>query len=156
DGVPARADGLLRGRPAEQGPGAAARAGAVLELLQPERHRRPLPQLPDRRRAGHRRLDRHCHGRDRPVSRGRRRLAFANLDEVMPDVERLLAGHVTVGLWTLGQVCNHLALAFRLSMDGFPVKSPWLVRRTAGVAIRRLMLWTGRIPEGVKVSNTYL
>ena len=49
--------------------GAAARAGPVVELLQPERHQRDLPRLPDRRRAGHRRQHRHRHGRDRPLSR---------------------------------------------------------------------------------------
>ena len=43
---------------------AAARAGAVVELLQPERDQRDLPRLPDRRRAGHRRQHRHRHGRD--------------------------------------------------------------------------------------------
>ena len=44
--------------------GAAARAGAVVELLQPERHQRDLPRLPHRRRAGHRRQHRHRHGRN--------------------------------------------------------------------------------------------
>jgi hypothetical protein len=45
----------------------------------------------------------------------RRELTFASLDDVMPDVERLLAGHVTVGRWTLGQILNHLATATHLS-----------------------------------------
>ncbi|MFI5459648.1 MAG: DUF1569 domain-containing protein [Isosphaerales bacterium] len=45
---------------------------------------------------------------------GRRELSFASLDEVMPDVERLLAGHATVGQWSLGQICNHLATGFNL------------------------------------------
>ena len=63
NGVPARPDGLLRRGPAHQGRGAAARAGPVVELLQPVRHRRDLPRLPDRRCAGHRRQHRHRHGR---------------------------------------------------------------------------------------------
>jgi len=33
----------------------------------------------------------------------RRDLSFTSLDEVMPDVKRLLAGHVTVGQWSLGR-----------------------------------------------------
>src|SRR6266536_6548521 len=81
----------------------------------------------------------------------RRRLAFSGLGEVMPEVKRLLAGHALVGRWTLGQICNHLATAVRLSMDGFPVKAPWLVRRTAGVVLRRVMLGRGWIPERVPV-----
>jgi hypothetical protein len=54
-----------------------------------------------------------------PANSGKRRqLAFASLDEVMPDVERLLTGHVTVGRWSLGQICNHLAAALRLTLRG--------------------------------------
>jgi hypothetical protein len=51
---------------------------------------------------------------------GRRRLSFRRLDEVMPDVDRLLIGHRAVGRWTLGQICNHLAASFRHSVAGFP------------------------------------
>ena len=86
----------------------------------------------------------------------RRDLAFASLDEVMPDVERLLAGHVTVGRWSLGQICNHLATNIRFTMDGFPDKAPWLVQRTVGVMVRGLMLGTGRIASGVRVPEAYL
>src|SRR5207249_389472 len=67
DGVPAGPDGLLRGRQAVEGPGAAAGAGPVVELLEPERDGRGLPQLPDRGRAGHCRQHRHRHGRDRSL-----------------------------------------------------------------------------------------
>jgi len=31
----------------------------------------------------------------------RRMLDFASMDEIMPDVERLLEGHSTAGQWTL-------------------------------------------------------
>lgn len=86
----------------------------------------------------------------------RRALAFTSLDDVMPDVERLLAGHVTVGRWTLAQICHHLELALRLSMDGVPVKYPWPVRRLFGPLARQLMFWRGRIPEGVRVPGLYL
>ena len=55
------------GRPGKER-GAAARAGAVVELLQSERDQRNLPRLPHRRRAGHRRQHRHRHGRDRSMT----------------------------------------------------------------------------------------
>src|SRR5437588_10401093 len=86
----------------------------------------------------------------------RRKLRFASLAEVMPVVERLLAGHVTVGRWSLGQICNHLELAIRLSMDGVPVKFPWPVRRWFGPVARRLSFWLGWMPEGVPVPKVYL
>ena len=31
----------------------------------------------------------------------RRTLSYESIDEIMPDVERLLAGHTTVGNWSL-------------------------------------------------------
>jgi len=80
---------------------------------------------------------------------GRRDLSFASLDEVMPDVERLLAGHVTVGQWSLGQICNHLATGFQLLMDGrsdsVPVTSPEEDRSSI---LRKRFFRAGRFPEG--------
>lgn len=43
----------------------------------------------------------------------RRPLAFASLARVMPDVDRLLEGHTTVGYWSLGQICNHLTQSLK-------------------------------------------
>ena len=34
----------------------------------------------------------------------RRTLVFASLDEVMPDVDRLLEGHATVGRWSYSRL----------------------------------------------------
>ena len=57
----------------------------------------------------------------------RRTLEFARLDDVMPEVDRLLAGHTTVGNWSLGQICNHLSRPRSgSSVEGFGVKAPWL------------------------------
>src|SRR5262245_65318568 len=87
----------------------------------------------------------------------RRPLAFASLDEVMPDVERLLSGHTTVGNWSLGQICSHLAQAFRFTIDGFPPEAfpPWIIRKTLG----RLLLWhilrTGRFTERLRMPKKY-
>ena len=87
---------------------------------------------------------------------GRRNLAFARLDEVMPDVEHLLLGHQTVGQWSLGQICNHLAVIIQGTMDGFPDQAPWLVRKTVGVLARWRVLGAGRIPEGFPIGAVYL
>ncbi len=86
----------------------------------------------------------------------RRKLRFASLAEVMPDVERLLAGHVTIGRCSLGQILNHLELAVRLAMDGVPVKLPWPVRRLAGPVARALAFRLDWMPEGVRVPVLYL
>jgi hypothetical protein len=87
----------------------------------------------------------------------RRPLSFASLDEVMPDVDRLLRGHTTVGNWSLGQICSHLAQAIHFTIDGFPAEAfpPWIIRKTIG----RFLLWrilrTGRFTEGLKMPGKY-
>jgi Protein of unknown function (DUF1569) len=77
----------------------------------------------------------------------RRDLTFANLDDVMPEVGRLLAGHTTVGRWTLGQICNHVAAALRLTLEAPPTPAePTREQRVA----RRLFFRSGRFPEGME------
>ncbi len=39
------------------------------------------------------------------MTSGRRALRYESFDEVMPDVERLLERHDTVGKWSLAQIC---------------------------------------------------
>ena len=86
----------------------------------------------------------------------RRKLSFASLDDVMPDVERLLLGHTTVGRWSLGQILHHLELGIRLPMEVVPVKFSWPVRRLFGPVALRLSFWMRWIPEGVRVPELYL
>ena len=87
---------------------------------------------------------------------GRRAVTFARLDEVMPDVERLLQGYTTVGRWSLGQICNHLAMAVNGSIDGSPAKAPWLVRTLVAPIVLRKLLKSETMPEGVKVPESVL
>ena len=54
---------------------------------------------------------------------GRRTLSYGNLDDIMPDVERLLDGHTTVGNWSLAQMCQHLAAVMRRVVD-LPASTP--------------------------------
>lgn len=89
---------------------------------------------------------------------GRRPLDFATLDDVMSDVDRLLAGHQTVGTWSLGQICYHLATAIRLSAEGRPLKSKayWLIRKTIGPLLKRQFFKGRRMPEGIRVPTPLL
>lgn len=87
----------------------------------------------------------------RPTPPPRRRdLRFEHVSEIMPEVDRLLAGHQALGSWTLGQACNHLASSFRYTVEGFPSRAPWIVRRTIGPLILRRISRTGRMPAGVR------
>lgn len=86
----------------------------------------------------------------------RRTLSFATLDQVMPEVDRLLEGHDTVGRWTLGQICNHLATSVIGSVEGFSVRAPWLLRATLGRVLRRRLMSTGRMAAGIKLPEKVL
>src|SRR4051794_25905022 len=64
---------------------------------------------------------------------GRRAVGYGSVEEILPAVERLRAGHATVGRWSLAQICPHLAFAFDATVDGFPtLPFPRVLRATVG------------------------
>jgi hypothetical protein len=79
---------------------------------------------------------------------GRRTLRYAGLDEVMPDVERLLEGHATVGHWSLAQICRHLATVMRRVVD-LPASTPHDPALFVPEEEKRAVLETGVLPEGL-------
>src|SRR5262249_23945506 len=80
-----------------------------------------------------------------------------SLDEVMPDVDRLLRGHTTVGNRSLGQICSHLAQGIHFTIDGFPPEArlPWIVRNTVGRFVLWRILPVGRFVEGMRMPRKY-
>jgi hypothetical protein len=86
----------------------------------------------------------------------RRPLEFHDMHEVVADVQRLQdEGYDRAGNWTLSQVCDHLAIFFRGSLDGFSQKVPWLIRVLLGRMIFRWIMRRG-MGEGVKVPKGFL
>jgi hypothetical protein len=81
-----------------------------------------------------------------------RPLSFHSLDEVMPEVDRLLAGHTTTGAWTLAQILDHLATAVRLTCLGR--------RETASEprseVLKRKFFRAGKFPTGVQAPHPSL
>src|SRR3954452_14053679 len=77
---------------------------------------------------------------------GRRTLTYHNLDEVMPDVERLLAGHATVGRWSLAQICRHLSTVMRRVVD-MPASTPQDPSKWVGADEKRGVVETGPLNE---------
>jgi hypothetical protein len=86
---------------------------------------------------------------------GRRKLEFATLDEVIPEVDRLLQGHRTLGNWSLGQICNHLAASIAMAVEGPPFQAPWVVRKTVGPLILARILKSGRFPNGIRLPKKF-
>lgn len=85
----------------------------------------------------------------------RRILTFDSLDRVMPEIDQLLGGHTLGGHWTLGQICQHLATSLRLTVEGWPARAPWLVRRTIGAWYGRRLLARGVMPAGIKLKEAW-
>ena len=83
-----------------------------------------------------------------PMNPGRRPLAYQSLDEVMPDVERLLQGHATVGQWSLAQVCRHLSTVMRRVVD-MPATTPHDPSQWVGEDRKQEVFASGQLPEGI-------
>src|SRR4051794_15210393 len=79
---------------------------------------------------------------------GRRTLRYASLDEVMPDVERLLEGHGTVGAWSLAQICRHLSTAMRRVVD-LPASTPQDPSKWVPEERKREIFESGKLPVGL-------
>src|SRR3954467_5912292 len=79
---------------------------------------------------------------------GRRTLRYHSFDEVMPDVERLLAGHTTVGNWSLAQICRHLATVMRRVVD-LPASTPQNPSQWVPEEQKRQVLHAGLLAEGL-------
>jgi hypothetical protein len=79
---------------------------------------------------------------------GRRALRYANFDEVMPDVERLLAGHRTVGNWSLARICYRLAAVLRRHVD-LPASKQSNPADRVSEEQKRRVFETGVLPEGI-------
>ncbi len=66
----------------------------------------------------------------------------------MPDVERLLAGHATVGKWSLAQICHHLATVLRRVVD-LPASTPHDPSQWMGEERKRQVFESGELAEGL-------
>lgn len=79
-----------------------------------------------------------------------RRLTFTSLDQIMPEVDRLLSAEYTLaGQWSVGQICKHLTNAITFSVEGYPALAPWIVRKTIGPVLMQRILKKGVFPQGI-------
>lgn len=70
----------------------------------------------------------------------RREVRFRTLTDIVHDAERLLPSHHTVGNWSFGQICQHLARGMTGAIDGFDFKAPWLARWFVAPFIKNSLL----------------
>jgi len=88
----------------------------------------------------------------------RRKLDFHDFDSVAADLERLQKnGYSKAGNWGLRQICQHLEGAFRMSIDGFSMKGPWIIRKILGPYVFKGRLLSKRsMPEGFKAPKAFM
>jgi hypothetical protein len=86
---------------------------------------------------------------------GRRTIRYERLDDIMPDVDRLLDGHATVGRWTLAQICRHLATVMRRVID-LPASTPHDASRWVGEEAKGRFFESGMVPEGMPTTASLL
>lgn len=76
----------------------------------------------------------------------RRTLVFRDFDEILREVDRLAAGNPTLlGNWSLGQICQHLANAMNIALDGRRVRTPWAFY-VIGPLVKKRILSQGMRP----------
>lgn len=66
----------------------------------------------------------------------------------MPEVDRLREGHRTVGSWSLGQICQHLATVMRRVVD-LPASTPVDPSQRLPEERKQQVFRTGQLPEGL-------
>ena len=78
------------------------------------------------------------------AQRERRRLSFASIDEVLAEVDRIVAAEQAgtlrrTGNWTVGQTFGHLAAWITYGYEGYPFRVPWFVRFLVRPMLRRFI-----------------
>lgn len=87
---------------------------------------------------------------------GRRVLHFDSIDQLLAEVDRLVAAERAgrlkrLGNWTLGQTLGHLATWDEFSYTGVPLKPPFFIRWI--LRFQKNKFLRGPMPAGVKIPN---
>jgi hypothetical protein len=79
---------------------------------------------------------------------GRRSISYQSFQEIMPDVDRLLNGHTTVGRWSMAQICRHVATVMRRVVD-LPASTPHDPSQLVSDEQKRQVFESNMIPESL-------
>lgn len=85
----------------------------------------------------------------------RRKLRYQSIDELLADVERVVAADKAgtlrrTGNWTAGQTLGHLASWSNYAYEGYPMKTPWVIRMILRLLLKKKYLRKG-MPAGVRI-----
>ncbi|MCE9590174.1 MAG: DUF1569 domain-containing protein [Planctomycetes bacterium] len=80
-----------------------------------------------------------------------RELDLRDFDGVLDEVRRLRAdGYEKAGNWDLAQMCQHIAIPIRDSMDGFSFEAPLAIRVLGPLVFKKRIFSTRRLRDGIK------
>ena len=91
-----------------------------------------------------------------PESAGRRQLRFATIDDLLGEIDRVMAAHRagqlrSGGNWTPGQILGHVAAWVEYGYEGYPMKPPpWFIRVILRWKVKKY-LHHGGMPSGVRI-----
>ena len=84
----------------------------------------------------------------------RRRISFDSVEGAAADIEQLRCdGYEKLGEWDLGQICEHLAILLKGSLEGFGSLMPWIVRATVGRYFLGRILRKRSMPTGLRIPS---
>jgi len=87
--------------------------------------------------------------------RDRRALRFNSIDDVLKDIDAIVAAEQAgtlrqLGNWTPGQILGHLAAWTNYSYDGYPFKPPpWFIRIILRMKVKKYL--RDGMPAGVRI-----
>lgn len=85
----------------------------------------------------------------------RRKLRFESADDVLAEIDRIVAADEqgklkTIGNWTPGQILGHLSSWIDYGYVGYPLsRPPWFVRMFLQRQLKRML--DGEMPPGVRI-----
>jgi hypothetical protein len=84
----------------------------------------------------------------------RRRLGFSTIDDLLADVERIVAAEKAgrlrrTGSWTAGQAMGHLATWINYAYEGYPFKVPWFIK--VFIRMKKGKYLREGMPAGVRI-----
>ncbi|MGD9721564.1 MAG: DUF1569 domain-containing protein [Pirellulales bacterium] len=83
----------------------------------------------------------------------RRQVQFQTYQDVLEDVRGMAAGkYRTLGNWSFGEICEHLAKTMDMSIDGSNAKFPWVLRMIGPYFKRRFI--TRPMPAGFNIPQS--
>lgn len=85
---------------------------------------------------------------------GRRSLRFRTINDVLADMDRIVAAEEAgtlrqSGNWTAGQAFGHIAAWMNYAYDGYPFKVPWFIRLILRIRVRKYL--RDGLPTGVRI-----